>query len=426
MAHIELDHVTKIYPGGVPAVNDLSLDIGDGDFMVLVGPSGSGKSTALRMVAGLEEVTSGEIRIGDRVVNNVPSRDRDIAMVFQNYALYPNMTVEENLAFGMRVHKIPKDEQRRRVAEAARILSLEPFLKRKPAALSGGQRQRVAMGRAIVREPQAFLMDEPLSSLDAKLRVSTRAELAALHDRLGVTTIYVTHDQIEAMTLGDQVAVLKDGKLQQADTPQKLFDAPVNLFVATFIGSPAMNLTEGRLIRDDSGLAVVFSGHKVPVPHQAIAEHPGLERFRDRQVIIGVRPSSLEDATFAPRGWPQIKAEARVTEKLGSEVDVIFPVKSPPVQHEVMVAQFDKAATDSPPAGGKPSQPSTLVGAGESLWTARVNPKTSARPGRAIDLAVDTSALYWFDPDSGQAIARQSAGDRPGSLQDATPRAAVA
>ena len=426
MAHIELDHVTKVYPGGVPAVDDLSLDIGDGDFMVLVGPSGSGKSTALRMVAGLEEVTSGEIRIGDRVVNNVPSRDRDIAMVFQNYALYPNMTVEENLAFGLRVHKIPKDEQRRRVAEAARMLSLEPFLKRKPAALSGGQRQRVAMGRAIVRDPQAFLMDEPLSSLDAKLRVSTRAELAALNDRLGVTTIYVTHDQIEAMTLGDRVAVLKDGKLQQADTPQKLFDAPVNLFVATFIGSPAMNLTEGRLIRDDGGLAAVFSGHKVPVPRQAIAEHPGLERFRDRQVIIGVRPSSLEDATFAPRGWPQIKAEARVTEKLGSEVDVIFPVKSPPVQHEVMVAQFDKAAKDSPPAGGKPSQPSALVGAGESLWTARVNPKTSARPGSAIDLAVDTSALYWFDPDSGQAIARQAAGDRPGSLQDATPPAAVA
>jgi len=426
MAHIELDHVTKVYPGGVPAVDDLSLDIGDGDFMVLVGPSGSGKSTALRMVAGLEEVTSGEIRIGDRVVNDLPSRDRDIAMVFQNYALYPNMTVEENLAFGLRVHKIPKDEQRRRVAEAARILSLEPFLKRKPAALSGGQRQRVAMGRAIVRDPQAFLMDEPLSSLDAKLRVSTRAELAALHDRLGVTTIYVTHDQIEAMTLGDRVAVLKDGKLQQADTPQKLFDAPVNLFVATFIGSPAMNLTEGRLICDGGGFAVVFSGHKVPLPDHAIAEHPGLERFRDRQVIIGVRPSSLEDAAFAPRGWPQIKAEAGLTEKLGSEVDVIFPIKSPPVQHEVMVAQFDKAAKDSPTAGGEPSQPSALVGAGESLWTARVNPKTSARPGIAIDLAVDTSALYWFDPDSGQAIARQSAGDRLGSIHDAMPPAAVA
>jgi multiple sugar transport system ATP-binding protein len=426
MARIELDHVTKVYPGGgVPAVNDLSLDIGDGDFMVLVGPSGSGKSTALRMVAGLEDVTSGDIRIGDRVVNDLPARDRDIAMVFQNYALYPNMTVEENLAFGLRLHKTPQDEQRRRVAEAARILSLEPFLKRKPAALSGGQRQRVAMGRAIVRDPQAFLMDEPLSSLDAKLRVSTRAELAALHDRLGTTTIYVTHDQIEAMTLGDRVAVLKDGELQQADTPQKLFDAPVNLFVATFIGSPAMNLSEGRLIRDDGGLAVVFSGHKVPVPDQAIAEHPGLERFRDRQVIIGVRPSSLEDAAFAPRGWPQIKAEARVTEKLGSEVDVIFPIKSPPVQHEVMVAQFDNAAKDSPPTG-EPAQPGALVGAGESLWTARVNPKTSARPGSAIDLAVDTSALYWFDPDTGQAITRQATGDRPSSAQDATLPHAVA
>ena len=252
-------------------------------------------------------------------------------------------------------------------------------------------------------------MDEPLSSLDAKLRVSTRAELAALHDRLGATTIYVTHDQIEAMTLGDRVAVLKDGELQQADAPQRLFDAPVNLFVATFIGSPAMNLTEGRLIRDDGGLAVVFSGHKIPLPEQAIAEHPGLERFRDRQVIIGVRPSSLEDAAFATRGWPQIKAKAGVTEKLGSEVDVIFPIESPPVLHEVMVAQFDKAAESSPPAG-EPGQPSALVGASVSLWTARVSPKTSARPGSAIDLAVDTSALYWFDPDSGQAIA--SAGRR--------------
>ena len=253
--------------------------------------------------------------------------------------------------------------------------------------------------------------------------MSTRSEVAALHDRLGTTTICVTHDQIEAMTLGDRVAVLKDGELQQADTPHRLFAAAVNLFVATFIGSPAMNLTEGRLIRDGGGLAVVFSGHKVPVPDMAIAEHPGLERFRDRQVIIGVRPSSLEDAAFAPQGWPQIKAKAGVTEKLGSEVDVLFPVKSPPVQREVLVAQFDKAGKDSPPAGGEPGQPSALVGAGESLWTARVNPKTSARPGSAINLAVDTSALYWFDPDSGQAIARQAAGDRPRNLQDATPAA---
>jgi multiple sugar transport system ATP-binding protein len=261
MARIELDHVTKVYPGTPPAVNDLTLDIPDGSFMVLVGPSGSGKSTALRMVAGLEEITEGEIRIGGRVVNDVPAKDRDIAMVFQNYALYPHMTVEQNLDFGLQVRKTPKQEQARRVAEAARILGLEPFLERKPAALSGGQRQRVAMGRAIVRDPQVFLMDEPLSNLDAKLRVSTRAQLAALHDRLGATTIYVTHDQIEAMTLGTKVAVLKDGQLMQVDEPQSLFDAPANLFVATFIGSPAMNLAEGRLVRDDGGgVAVVFAG----------------------------------------------------------------------------------------------------------------------------------------------------------------------
>jgi multiple sugar transport system ATP-binding protein len=408
MARIELNHVTKRYPGGVPAVNDLSLDIPDGEFMVLVGPSGSGKSTALRMVAGLEEVTSGEVWIGNRVVNDLPPRDRDIAMVFQNYALYPHMTVEENLAFGLQLHKTPKEEQARRVAEAASILGLEPYLKRKPAALSGGQRQRVAMGRAIVREPQAFLMDEPLSNLDAKLRVSTRAQLAALHDRLGVTTIYVTHDQIEAMTLGTKVAVLKDGELQQVDTPQNLFDAPVNLFVATFIGSPAMNLADARLVRD-GGLAVTFAGHTIPVPERAIAAHPGLERFVDREVILGLRPSSLEDAAFAPQAWPRIKAEAGVTEKLGSEVDVIFPVRTPAVQHEVMVAQFDTAAKDTEPAGQAQDQASGLIGAGESLWTARVNPKSSAQRGRAIDLAVDTSALYWFDPDSGQAIARQGA-----------------
>ena len=419
MARIELDHVTKIYPGAPPAVNDLSLDIADGSFMVLVGPSGSGKSTALRMVAGLEEITEGEIRIGDRVVNDLPPKDRDIAMVFQNYALYPHMTVEENLAFSLELHKTPKPEQARRVAEAARILALEPFLDRKPAALSGGQRQRVAMGRAIVRDPQAFLMDEPLSNLDAKLRVSTRAQLAALHDRLRVTTIYVTHDQIEAMTLGTEVAVLKDGQLMQVDAPQDLFDAPANLFVATFIGSPAMNLAEAMLVRDDGGLV----GHRQPVVgkghRQAVAAHPGLERFLDRQVILGIRPSSLEDVAFAPPRWPRIKAEAKVTERLGSEVDVIFAVKTPPVQHDVMVAQFDLAAKQ--PAGQDQEQTGRLVGEGESQWTASVNPHTSVRPGRAIDLAVDTSELYWFDPDSGQAIARRAAGDQPSRAQNAAP-----
>jgi multiple sugar transport system ATP-binding protein len=267
-------------------------------------------------------------------------------------------------------------------------------------------------------------MDEPLSNLDAKLRVSTRAQLAALHDRLGVTTIYVTHDQVEALTLGTEVAVLKDGQLMQVDAPQDLFDGPANLFVATFIGSPAMNLADARLIRDDGGSAVVFADHKLSVPDQAIAEHPGLERLVDRRVIMGIRPTSFEDAAFAPPGWPRLKAEAGVTEQLGSEVDVIFRVTAPRVQHQVMVAQFDKAATDNEPAGQEQAQTGGLVGEDESLWTAKVNPKTGARPGRAIDLAVDTSALYWFDPDSGQAIARQAAGDRPSSTQD--PPEAVA
>jgi multiple sugar transport system ATP-binding protein len=426
MARIELDHVTKLYPGGVPAVKELSLDIPDGDFMVFVGPSGSGKSTALRMIAGLEELTSGEIRIGDRVVNDLPPKDRDIAMVFQNYALYPHMTVEDNLAFSLQLHKTPKAEQQQRLAEVARMLSLEPFLKRKPAALSGGQRQRVAMGRAIVRDPQAFLMDEPLSNLDAKLRVSTRAQLAALHDRLGVTTVYVTHDQIEAMTLGTRVAVLKDGQLQQVDTPQRLFDAPANLFVATFMGSPAMNLATATLVSDDGGPAVMVADYKLPVPERAIAAHPGLERYLDKDLIVGLRPSSLEDAAFAPPTWPHLKAQAQVTELLGSEVDVIFPVRTPPVEHDVMTVQFDKASTDQDPTAEHHDQTSGLVGQGESLWTAKVNPKTRARRGRAIDLAVDTSALYWFDPDSGLAIARQAGGDRPSTLQDATPPQAVA
>jgi multiple sugar transport system ATP-binding protein len=269
MAQIILDRVEKTYAGGVKAIDDLSLNIQDGEFMVLVGPSGCGKSTALRSIAGLEEVTGGDISIGAKVVNDLPPKDRDIAMVFQNYALYPHMTVEENLAFGLKLRKTPKDEVKRRVGGAARILGLEPYLKRKPAALSGGQRQRVAMGRAIVREPQAFLMDEPLSNLDAKLRVSMRAALSQLHERLGVTTVYVTHDQVEAMTLGDRVCVLRDGRLQQVDTPQTRFEAPVNLFVAGFIGSPAMNFVTADLVRDD-GPAVTFAGHRLPVPASVV------------------------------------------------------------------------------------------------------------------------------------------------------------
>src|SRR6201995_4870190 len=278
VAQIVLDQVDKVYPGGVKGVDGLSLDIADGEFMVLVGPSGCGKSTALRSIAGLEEISSGTISIGDRVVNDLPPKDRDIAMVFQNYALYPHMTVEQNLAFGLQLRKTPKTEIQRRVTEAAKMLGLEQYLKRKPAALSGGQRQRVAMGRAIVREPQAFLMDEPLSNLDAKLRVSMRASLNQLHQELGTTTIYVTHDQVEAMTLGDRVAVLRDGRLQQADTPQHLYEAPVNLFVAGFIGSPAMNFVTAELVRDD-GAAITFAGYKLPVPAEVLDARAGLADY---------------------------------------------------------------------------------------------------------------------------------------------------
>jgi len=266
MAQIVLDRVGKTFAHGVQAVGDLSLEIPDGEFMVLVGPSGCGKSTALRIIAGLEDITRGTLQIGDRIVNNLPPKDRDIAMIFQNYALYPQMTVAQNMAFGLQMRKTPKREIARRVQNAAKILGLEPYLARKPAALSGGQRQRVAMGRAIVREPQAFLMDEPLSNLDAKLRVGMRASLAELHERLHVTTVYVTHDQVEAMTLGQRVCVLRDGMLQQVDTPQNLYDHPVNLFVGGFIGSPSMNLVTARMTSGDDGAAVTFAGHRLAIP----------------------------------------------------------------------------------------------------------------------------------------------------------------
>jgi multiple sugar transport system ATP-binding protein len=398
MAQIVLDDVSKVYGGATRAVDSLSLDIPDGDFMVFVGPSGCGKSTALRMIAGLEDITSGTISIGERVVNDLPPKDRDIAMVFQNYALYPHMTVEENLAFGLQLRKTPKQEQQRRVGDVAKMLALEPYLKRKPAALSGGQRQRVAMGRAIVREPQAYLMDEPLSNLDAKLRVSMRANLAQLHERLGVTTIYVTHDQIEAMTLGTRVAVLKDGQLQQVDTPQSLFDHPANLFVATFIGSPSMNLVESKLVRDD-GTAIVFGGYKLPLPAEVLQHHHGLDSYVGRDVIVGVRPSDFEDAAFVQdQGRPVIKAEVVIAEELGSEVNVIFPVAARQVQHEVMQAKFDKQSQEADETEALTAEE------GQSLWTARVNPKTQARAGRTIELAVDVHVLHYFDPESGQAI----------------------
>jgi multiple sugar transport system ATP-binding protein len=393
MAQIVLDAVDKVYPGGVKAVDGLSLEIADGEFMVLVGPSGCGKSTALRSIAGLDEITSGTISIGGRVVNDLPPKDRDIAMVFQNYALYPHMTVEQNLAFGLQQRKTPKDEIRRRVTEVAKMLGLDDYLKRKPAALSGGQRQRVAMGRAIVREPQAFLMDEPLSNLDAKLRVSMRASLSQLHDRLGVTTVYVTHDQVEAMTLGQRVCVLREGRLQQADTPQALFNAPVNLFVAGFIGSPAMNFVTARLARDD-GPAVTFADHRLAVPDDLITARPGLDGYFGREVILGIRPSDFEDAALADAGWARMPVTAGVTEDLGSEIHVLFSIDAPQVQHS--------GITDAT-AGSEEDEAIPLDG-GRSLWTARVAARSKVRAGQPIELAVDTSNLQFFDPDSGLSI----------------------
>jgi multiple sugar transport system ATP-binding protein len=398
MASIVLTNVDKIYAGGVKAVNGLNLEIRDGEFMVLVGPSGCGKSTALRMIAGLEDISGGEISIGEKVVNHLPPKDRDIAMVFQNYALYPHMTVEENLAFGLKLRKMPKAEIQKRVNEAAKMLGLEQYLKRKPAALSGGQRQRVAMGRAIVREPQAFLMDEPLSNLDAKLRVSMRASLNQMHERLGVTTVYVTHDQVEAMTLGDRVCVLRDGILQQVDTPQNLFDKPVNLFVAGFMGSPSMNFATAELVRDASGPAVTFAGIRLAIPEATFSDKPGLDQYVGKKIILGIRPSDFEDATAAgshANGWATLPVRAEVTEELGSEINVLFLIDAPPVEHKDTVAAAD--------TGDEDETTLPLVG-DKSLWTARVNARSHVRPGQDIDLVLDAHNLHFFDTVSGLSI----------------------
>ncbi|MFE1170161.1 ABC transporter ATP-binding protein [Nocardiopsis sp. NPDC058789] len=400
MAEIVLEGVDKIYGGDVKAVDDLNLRINDGEFMVLVGPSGCGKSTALRMIAGLEEISAGTLVIGDEIVNDRPPKDRDIAMVFQNYALYPHMTVEQNLAFGLKLRKVSKAEIARRVGEAADMLGLEPYLKRKPGALSGGQRQRVAMGRAIVREPQAFLMDEPLSNLDAKLRVQMRASLNQLHERLGVTTVYVTHDQIEAMTLGDRVAVLRDGRLQQVDTPKRLFDSPVNLFVAGFIGSPAMNFVDAQISRDGDGAILKFAEHELPVPASVLKERPHLNEYVGRSVILGIRPSDFSDAELDGNGDPRIEVTADVTEELGTEINVIFGIDAPPVRHEDAAALAKDAAGDDEES----AEAALPLGDNRSQFTARVSPRSGVRPGSTISLAVDVSQLHFFDQESGLAI----------------------
>ena len=379
MAGIELENVTKAFAGGVVAVDDVSLTVEDGEFMVLVGPSGCGKSTLLRMIAGLEEITEGTISIGDVDVTELQPRDRDIAMVFQNYALYPHMTVRDNLGFGLSVRRTSKSQIEQRVREVATLLGLRDLLDRKPAQLSGGQRQRVAMGRAIIREPKAFLMDEPLSNLDAKLRVGMRASLAQLHARLAVTSIYVTHDQTEAMTLGQRVAVMRDGRIVQVDVPQRLYEAPRDLFVAAFIGSPSMNLVEAAIESDQ----IVFGRVRVPLDRARRPAQPV-----DR-VLLGVRPESFDDASLAAPGLPRIEVNVDVVEELGSDAYVFFHVDAPPVVLEARDAGQDEAS---------------LLVEEKARFAARVDPATKARVGAPLTLAVDPSKFHFFDVDTGESL----------------------
>jgi multiple sugar transport system ATP-binding protein len=398
VAEIILDDVSKVYADGTEAVSGLSLMIADAEFMVLVGPSGCGKTTALRMVAGLEDISRGVITIGEQVVNDVAPKDRDVAMVFQNYALYPHMSVYENIAFGLRLRKMDRQEIDRRVQEAAKILGMSELLKRKPKALSGGQRQRVAMGRAIVREPQAFLMDEPLSNLDAKLRVQMRAEVSHLQNDLGVTTIYVTHDQTEAMTMGDRVAVIKKGVLQQVDAPQVLYDRPGNLFVAGFIGSPAMNMVEADLTREDGSLFVAFGGSKLRVDNGAASQRPALRAFEGGRVILGIRPENMEDASIVSDASLDRRLTVQVTlrEALGSEILIHFPVDAPPVMTDDTRELFRDTGALADLEG--------RAEAGASTFVARLDPRSAVAEREELELYVDTARLHFFDPRTGAGI----------------------
>jgi multiple sugar transport system ATP-binding protein len=389
LADITLEGTRKVYAGGVVAVDDVSLEVADGDFLVLVGPSGCGKSTLLRMIAGLEEVSAGRILIGGRDVTYAAPRSRDIAMVFQTYALYPHMTVRQNLAYGLKVRRTAKDEIAKRVETVARLLQLDALLDRRPAALSGGQRQRVAMGRAIVREPKAFLMDEPLSNLDAKLRVGMRAQLAALHARLGTTTIYVTHDQTEAMTLGRRVAVMRDGRVQQIDAPQALYRDPANLFVAAFIGSPAMNLVHAELDAD----SVTFAGLRVPLARGRRA------RTGAGPIIVGLRPEAFEDASFADPELPRLEVEVTVVEELGADLHAIFTLDVPPVRTD----DVREAADDD----------DSLLIADRTVCTARVDVRSPVRAGDRMTLALDPAHLHFFDAETGANVTETSAALAP-------------
>ena len=391
MATVSLDRVTKVYPNGVEAVHELELDVADGEFIVLVGPSGCGKTTALRMVAGLESITAGELQIAGRVMNDVPSKDRDIAMVFQNYALYPHMTVAQNIGFALKLRKLPKDEIARKVREAASILSLTDQLDRKPGQLSGGQRQRVAMGRAIVRDPSVFLMDEPLSNLDAKLRVQMRAEVSRLQRRLGVATLYVTHDQIEAMTMGDRVAVMHSGVLQQCAAPQVLYAEPANLFVAAFIGSPSMNLYEATL--SDDAQAIRLGSQAVTLPADAQRTRPGLASYRDRTFAVGIRPEHLKLAG-ADDGAARLAADVELVEALGPELLVHFRLDATQVQ-------VGGALSEDEDFGDLRIGPANRT---TSAGVARVPPTTAVRVGDQIAFDVATEHLHFFDLQTGAAI----------------------
>jgi multiple sugar transport system ATP-binding protein len=389
MASVTLQNLTKTYAGGqLRAVNGISLDIEDGEFLVLVGPSGCGKSTALRMIAGLEEITDGAVWIGDDFVNDTHPKDRDIAMVFQSYALYPHMTVYDNIAFPLQIAKLPREEIDRRVQEAARILELEAYLKRRPGQLSGGQRQRVAMGRAIVRKPAVFLMDEPLSNLDAKLRVQMRAEIASLQHRLGVTTVYVTHDQVEAMTMGHRVALLKDGVLQQVDTPSNIYNKPRNTFVAAFIGSPTMNLYWATLEGQGDGLGVRLGSYLIRMPAQSLAEHQGLRRYAGKRVVVGIRPEDIVEAGSDQAGTADtITAEVSLVEALGSDVIVHFGIDAPAA---------DIRSSDS--------LDEIKVQEGKSRCVARFPAKCQVRLGQTVTVRLDTTRMHYFDGESGLSI----------------------